>query len=109
MGLPNDTQTTNRDYSICPLHWIHAIILTEIGMPSARTVVQGQRNENQELERHLDSVDEARENAAIQMESYQQIAIAYYNRKARLRAFRTVTLVLKKVFENTVERRTEKL
>ena len=33
---------------------IEAIIPTKIGMPIAKTVVQGQRDENQELERHLD-------------------------------------------------------
>ncbi|RVW97024.1 hypothetical protein CK203_032400 [Vitis vinifera] len=33
---------------------MEAIIPTEIGMPTAKTVIQGQRNENQELERHSD-------------------------------------------------------
>ena len=33
---------------------MEAIIPTEIGMPTTKMVVQGQRNENQELERHLD-------------------------------------------------------
>ena len=31
-----------------------AVIPIEIGMPTARTAIQGQRNEDQELERHLD-------------------------------------------------------
>ena len=33
---------------------IDAIIPTEIGMPTARTIVQGQKDEGQELGRHLD-------------------------------------------------------
>ena len=42
-----------------------AIILIEIGMPTARITIQGQRNECTELERHLDWADEARGNVAI--------------------------------------------
>ena len=38
------------------------------------------------------------------MASYQQKAIAHYNQKARSCAFRTGTLVLRKVFENTTEK-----
>ena len=44
---------------------MEAIIPTKIGMPIAKTVVQGQRNENLELERHLYWVDEVRGNAVI--------------------------------------------
>ncbi|RVW72496.1 hypothetical protein CK203_053209 [Vitis vinifera] len=36
---------------------IDAIIPTEIGMPTARTVVQGQKKESEELTRHLDWAD----------------------------------------------------
>lgn len=43
------------------------------------------------------------------MTSYQQRVITYYNRKARPRVFRAGTLVLIKVFENTVEREAGKL
>ena len=42
-----------------------AIILIEIGMPTARITIQGQINECTELERHLDWADEARGNVAI--------------------------------------------
>ena len=37
------------------------------------------------------------------MADYQQRATAHYNRKARPRSFKSGTLVLRKVFENTVE------
>ena len=43
------------------------------------------------------------------MASYQQRAIAHYNRKARPRAFKVGTLVLKRVFENMAEKGAEKL
>ena len=44
---------------------IEAIIPTEIGMPTAKTTVQGQRDENQELKIHLDQANKLRGNAAI--------------------------------------------
>nr|CAN79729.1 hypothetical protein VITISV_034267 [Vitis vinifera] len=44
---------------------IKAIIPTEIGMPTAKTTVQGQRDENQELKIHLDQADKSRGNVAI--------------------------------------------
>ena len=49
---------------------IKVVIPTEIGMPSARTAVQGQRDEGQELARHLDWVNEVKENASIRMAFY---------------------------------------
>lgn len=47
-----------------------AVILTKIGMPTARTTVQGQRDEYRELEKHLDLVDEVRGNTSIRMAFY---------------------------------------
>ena len=88
---------------------IVTIIPIEISMPTAKTVFQVQRDESQELERHLDWVDETRGNVAIRMASYQQRAIVHYNTKTQSRAFRTETLVLKMIFENTIERGAEKL
>ena len=46
------------------------VIPTEVGMPTTRTAVQGQRNEDDELARHLDWADEARETASIRMAAY---------------------------------------
>ena len=88
---------------------IEVVIPTEIGMPSARTAVQGQRDEGQELARHLDWANEVKENASIRMASYQQRAAAYYNYKVRPRASKVGTLILRKVFENTVEKGVGKL
>ena len=88
---------------------METIILIKIGMPIAKTVVQGQRDENQELERHLDLTNEERGNAAIRMASYQQRVITHYNKKAQPHAFRAGTLVLRRVFENTAEKMVGKL
>ena len=86
-----------------------AIIPTAVGRPTARTTVQGQMDENLELERHLDWTNKARESVAIWVASYQQRAIAHYNGKVWPCVFNIGTLVIKKVFENTTENRTEKL
>ena len=42
---------------------IDVVIPTEVGMPTAQIAIQGQRNEDDELARHLDWVDEARKAA----------------------------------------------
>ena len=81
-----------------------AVIPTEIGLPTIRTVIRGQNDESMELGKNLDWADEVRENASIRMPDYQQRAVAHYNRKARPWVFKIGTLVLKKVFENTAER-----
>ncbi|RVW31365.1 Retrovirus-related Pol polyprotein from transposon 17.6 [Vitis vinifera] len=47
------------------IYGMDVVIPTEIGMSTAKTFVQGQKNENHELERHLDWVDETRKNATI--------------------------------------------
>lgn len=44
---------------------MEAIILTEVGMPRARTAVWEAENDNSDLERHLDWADGEREVAAI--------------------------------------------
>nr|CAN72632.1 hypothetical protein VITISV_025688 [Vitis vinifera] len=73
-----------------------AIIPTEIGLPTIRTMVGRQGDANAELGRNLDWADEVRETASIRMENYQQRAYAHYNRKVRLRSFKNGTLVLRK-------------
>ncbi|RVW73264.1 Pro-Pol polyprotein [Vitis vinifera] len=80
-----------------------AVIPTEIGLPTIRTDAAKQEDANTELGRNLDWADEVRESAAIRMADYQQRASAHYNRKVKPRNFKNGTLVLRKVFENTVE------
>ena len=80
-----------------------AIIPTEIGLPTIRTEAGRQDDANTELGRNLDWADEVRETASIRMADYQQRAAVHYNHKARPRSFKSGTLVLRKVFENTAE------
>ena len=87
---------------------VDVVIPIEIGLPTIRTEAGMQDDANTELGRNLDWVDEIRETASIRMVDYQQRAAAHYNRKARPRNFKSGTLVLRKVFENTVETRARK-
>ena len=80
-----------------------AIIPTEIGLPTIRTEAAKQNDANTELGRNLDWADEVRENASIRMTDYQQRASTHYNRKVRPRSLKNGTMVLRKVFDNSVE------
>ena len=94
MGLSNHTRTTNKKYSLRPRIWYgrnHSYRNRATHYPD-----RGRR-------RNLDWADEVRETASIQMADYQQKAAAHYNRKAKPRSFKSGTLVLRKVFENTAE------
>ena len=63
---------------------MEVVIPIDIGMSITKTTMQGQRNDNEELERQLDWVDEVWGNTAIRMASYHQRAIAHYNKMAWL-------------------------
>ena len=80
------------------------IIPTEIGLPTIRTVVQGQKNENLQLERNLEWADEVKENASIRMTAYQQRTATHYNHKAQPRVFKVGTLATGK-FSKTPSKR----
>ena len=52
--------------------------------------------------RELDTSDELREAAAIQVTSYQRRLANFYNKRVRPRVFQPGYLVLRRVFENTM-------
>ena len=55
------------------------------------------------LNLELDTIDENREVAAIQIAHYKQQAARYYNKNVRTRTFQIGDWVLRKVFQNTRE------
>ena len=55
------------------------------------------------ISKDLDMTDELREASAIHIASYEQRMENLYNKHIKLRAFRVGDLVLRKVFENTVD------
>ena len=64
---------------------MEVVILTEIEMLTAKRTIPETKNSHENLERHLDWVDEAKEIVFVQIASYQQRAIAQYNRWIRQR------------------------
>ncbi|KAL6347565.1 hypothetical protein AAG906_026090 [Vitis piasezkii] len=68
---------------------MEVVIPTKVGVPTARTTVQEQKDNDEELIRHLDWADEVRGKTAIRMASYYQRAITHYNKKTRPQFFRT--------------------
>ena len=59
---------------------MEVIIPTEIDMSIAKTVVQDQKDNDEELIRQLDWADEKQGVVAIQITSYHHKAIAQYNK-----------------------------
>ena len=81
---------------------MEAVIPTEIGLPTIRTTTPESENAGSVV-RELDTSDELREAAAIQVASYQRRLANSYNKRVRPRVFHPGDLVLRKVFENTAD------
>ena len=81
---------------------MEAVIPTEIGLPTIRTATPESENAKA-IARELDVSDELREAAAIRITSYQRRLANSYNRRVKPRVFWPGNLVLRKVFENTVD------
>ncbi|XP_070024837.1 uncharacterized protein [Nicotiana sylvestris] len=78
-----------------------ALILVEIGEPSTRYVQATEKYNDEEMRVNLDLLEGRREVALIRMAAQKQVIERYYNRKARLRFFKTGDFVLKKVVQST--------
>ena len=81
---------------------MEVIIPIEIGMPTLRTEVPVTANAKA-ISKDLDMADELRDAASIRIASYQQRIENLYNRHIKPRAFRAEDLVLRRVFENTID------
>ena len=79
-----------------------AVIPTEIGLPTIRTAKPESENAGSVV-RELDTSDELREAAAIRVASYQRCLENSYNKRVKPRVFQPGDLVLRKVFENTMD------
>ena len=81
---------------------MEAIIPTEIRVPMLRTKIL--ENANAEaITKDLDMTDELRKAATVRIALYQQRLTNLYNRHVKPRSFRVGDLVLRRVFENTVD------
>ena len=81
---------------------MEAVIPTEIGLPTIRTNTPESENKGSMI-RELDTSDELREAATIHVASYQRRFSNSYNKRVRPRVFQPGDLVLRRVFENTVD------
>lgn len=62
---------------------MEVVLLIEIEMVTTRTIVQETRDNNANVERHLDWLDEGQKATTIWIASYHQRTIAQYNKRAR--------------------------
>ena len=81
---------------------MEAIVQTEISMLMLRTDIPEQSN-NESIVKDLDMADELREAAAMRIASYHNRLANLYNRHVKPRMFKPGDLVLRKVFENTID------
>ena len=80
---------------------MEAIIPIEIGMPTFRTGILKEANAKA-ITKDLDMAYELSEAATMRIASYQQRLENLYNRRLKQRTFQDGDLVLRRVFQNTV-------
>ena len=77
-----------------------AVLPTEAGLPTITTLIAENGEENQrQLARNLDLLEEVRECAQIRRAAYQQKARAFYNKRAKVRRFIRGEWVMRRIPE----------
>ena len=76
---------------------LEAIIPLESGFPTTRTSSFNPKDNDEQLARNLDLIEEKRENAMVQLAHYQQKLKRGYDANVRLRPLTPGDLVLRKV------------
>ena len=102
--------TAHRPTGISPFkltYGMEVIVPTEIGMPTLRTDLPEQSNAETMI-KDLDKADELSEATTVRIASYHCKQANLYNRCVKPRMFQSGDLVLRKVFENTVDSSVEK-
>ena len=97
--------TARRPTGISPFaltYGMEAIVRTEIDMLTLRTDIPEESN-TESVMKNLDMADELRETAAVQITLYHRRLANLYNRRVKPRMFQPGDLVLRKVFENTID------
>ena len=78
-----------------------AIIPLETGFPTSRTSSFNPSNNDEQLKKCLDLVEEKRENAIVQLAYYQQKLKQGYDANVKLRPLTSSDLVLRKIVDTT--------
>ena len=76
---------------------VKAVIPLETGFPTTRTSSFNPKDNDEQLTRSLDLIEEKRENAMVQLAHYQQKLKQGYDAKVKLRPLTLSDLVLRKV------------
>ncbi|XP_074297974.1 uncharacterized protein LOC141628779 [Silene latifolia] len=85
-----------------------AVIPSEVRVPTHRYGCITEDRNQVEMTSNLDTVDELRTSAQIKMATYKQMATRSYNQNVRVRILQVGDLVLRKVFQNTMNHQAEK-
>ncbi|XP_074315480.1 uncharacterized protein LOC141651679 [Silene latifolia] len=104
----DDTKGGNGTYAIQPGIRAEAVIPSEDLVPIHRYGCQTAEQNQIEMTRSLDTVDELRESAYIRMASYKQSVARTYNKNVNVRTLAVGGLVLQRVFENTKNHKADK-
>ena len=81
---------------------MEAVIPTKIDMPMLRANMPEQSN-TEFIIKELDTADKLRETTVVWVASYKRRLEILYNKRVKPRVFKPGNLVLRKVFENTVD------
>ena len=76
---------------------VEAVIPLEIGFPTSRTSSFNPSDNDEQLKKNLDLIEEKRENAMVQLAYYQQRLKQGYDSNVKLRPLIPGDLVLRKV------------
>ncbi|KAM2875969.1 hypothetical protein COP2_019024 [Malus domestica] len=86
-----------------------AVIPTEVGLPTVRTLVVENGENDQQLAHNFDLVEEQRKIVTLRLANYQNQVAAYFNKRVKSKRFRVGEWVLRKVMENTKDLNAGKL
>ena len=86
-----------------------AVIPVEVGLISLRREFFDEQDNDDQLKKNLDLVDEVRDQATQRMAKYKQKIAEYYNRRVKLKKFNIGDLVLQKVTPATKDPAQDKL
>ncbi|XP_074337439.1 uncharacterized protein LOC141674629 [Apium graveolens] len=93
--------TGQTPYSL--IYGTEAVLPTEVMIPTTRYGLLTSDVNNRELSHEKDTMDELREMVKIRLVSYQQRVNNTYNKHVHIRTFRVGDMVLREMFQNTVD------
>nr|GEV17989.1 hypothetical protein [Tanacetum cinerariifolium] len=103
MGPPNHAKTSNGETPFSLTCGSEVVITAEIGMPTYRTLLFNEAQNEEDMRLNLDLTQERREAPAIQEAKYKKKVEQYYNKRVRPVSFRVGDFVYRKNAASRVE------